>query len=152
MKVTAGSPATNEEGICMNIIVLAGGTSTERAVSIVSGTQVTKALRSIGHCAVLLDVFAGDGRIEEGLSDEELKERVFTEEYDLNSQVEYISSFNDMIEEMIAVRKRDRIPFFGPNVLRISWQCPGHGQSDRKADVLAQRCADAKRDRSESRR
>ncbi len=119
MKVTAGSPATNEEGICMNIIVLAGGTSTERAVSIVSGTQVTKALRSIGHCAVLLDVFAGDGRIEEGLSDEELKERVFTEEYDLNSQVEYISSFNDMIEEMIAVRKRDRIPFFGPNVLRL---------------------------------
>ena len=103
----------------MNIIVLAGGTSTERAVSIVSGTQVTKALRSIGHCAVLLDVFAGDGRIEEGLSDEELKERVFTEEYDLNSQVEYISSFNDMIEEMIAVRKRDRIPFFGPNVLRL---------------------------------
>ena len=72
MKVTAGSPATNEEGICMNIIVLAGGTSTERAVSIVSGTQVTKALRSIGHCAVLLDVFAGDGRIEEGLSDEEI--------------------------------------------------------------------------------
>lgn len=43
----------------MNIVVLAGGTSTEREVSIVSGTMVCKALRSKGHRAVLVDMFFG---------------------------------------------------------------------------------------------
>lgn len=46
-----------EEG--MKIVVLAGGTSTERDVSIVSGTQVCKALRSKGHQAILLVVLCG---------------------------------------------------------------------------------------------
>ena len=43
----------------MKITVLAGGNSTERDVSIVSGTQVCRALRSIGHQAVLVDVCFG---------------------------------------------------------------------------------------------
>ena len=43
----------------MKIVVLAGGTSTERDVSIVSGTNVCKALRSKGHLAILVDVFFG---------------------------------------------------------------------------------------------
>ena len=38
----------------MKIVVLAGGTSTEREVSIVTGTGVCKALRERGHQAVLL--------------------------------------------------------------------------------------------------
>ena len=44
----------------MNIVVLCGGTSTEREISIVSGTQVAKALREKGHRAILLDVFFGN--------------------------------------------------------------------------------------------
>ena len=43
----------------MKIVVLAAGTSTEREVSIVSGTEVCKALRSRGHQAILVDVFFG---------------------------------------------------------------------------------------------
>ena len=43
----------------MNIIVLCGGLSTERDVSISSGTQVAKALREKGHKAVLVDLFFG---------------------------------------------------------------------------------------------
>ena len=39
----------------MKIVVLAAGTSTEREVSIVSGTEVCKALRSRGHQAILVD-------------------------------------------------------------------------------------------------
>lgn len=46
-------------GNIMKIIVLAGGTSTEREVSIVSGTMVCKALREKGHQAILVDVFCG---------------------------------------------------------------------------------------------
>ena len=41
----------------MKIVVLAGGTSTEREISIVSGTGVCKALRKKGHNAILVDIF-----------------------------------------------------------------------------------------------
>ena len=43
----------------MKIVVLAGGTSTERDVSIVSGTGICQALRQKGHQAILVDVFCG---------------------------------------------------------------------------------------------
>lgn len=45
--------------IMMNIVVLAGGSSTEREVSLSSGTMVTNALRRAGHRAVLVDSFLG---------------------------------------------------------------------------------------------
>lgn len=43
----------------MKIVVLAGGLSTERAVSLVTGTGVCRALRENGHRAILVDVFLG---------------------------------------------------------------------------------------------
>lgn len=43
----------------MKIVVLAGGTSTEREVSLVTGKNVYKALEKNGHQVVLLDVFLG---------------------------------------------------------------------------------------------
>lgn len=91
----------------MKIVVLAGGISTERDVSIVSGTKVCEALRSRGHQAILIDVFCGK---------EDLQiDTAFTEDFDLDREVSYIKSFNDTIEEQKAARKE----FFGPNVLEI---------------------------------
>ena len=43
----------------MKIVVLAGGISTERDVSLVSGMGIYKALKSKGHQVMLLDVFLG---------------------------------------------------------------------------------------------
>jgi D-alanine-D-alanine ligase len=43
----------------MKIVVLAGGISTEREVSLVSGTGVCRALRKNGHRAILVDLFLG---------------------------------------------------------------------------------------------
>lgn len=43
----------------MKIVVLGGGISTERHVSLVSGTSVCKALRSLGHKAVFVDMYLG---------------------------------------------------------------------------------------------
>lgn len=43
----------------MNIVVLCGGLSAERDVSITSGTMVTAALHRLGHRAVLVDLFFG---------------------------------------------------------------------------------------------
>ena len=59
----------------MNIIVLAGGISTERTVSISSGEQVCMALRRNGHRAVLLDVYFGTKKAAD--------EHFFAEEYDV---------------------------------------------------------------------
>ena len=43
----------------MKIVVLGGGLSTERHVSLVTATSVCKALRSLGHRAVFVDLFLG---------------------------------------------------------------------------------------------
>ena len=43
----------------MNIVVLAGGLSPERNVSLSSGTKIAQALRAMGHRAALVDMFFG---------------------------------------------------------------------------------------------
>ena len=51
----------------MKIVVLAAGSSPERDVSIVSGTGVCEALRSLGHQAILADAFFGASDISEDI-------------------------------------------------------------------------------------
>ena len=94
----------------MKIVVLAGGTSTEREVSIVSGTMVCKALREKGHQAILVDVFCG---VEVPQVDDEL----FMEDYDVDQAAAYMRSFDGRLAEIQAGRRE----FFGPNVLEL---CP----------------------------
>ena len=91
----------------MKIVVLAGGTSTERAISIVSGTGVCGALRQKGHQAILVDIFCGVENVD--------WENAFPEEYDVEAASEYMKSFDDKIEEM----KKQRRSFWGPNVLKL---------------------------------
>ena len=43
----------------MNIVVLCGGTSTEREISLISSEGICKALRTKGHHAILMGVFLG---------------------------------------------------------------------------------------------
>ena len=52
-----GPGAGETEGFSMKIVVLAGGLSTERQVSLVTGSSVCRALRSRGHQAILVDMF-----------------------------------------------------------------------------------------------
>ncbi len=91
----------------MKIVVLAGGTSTERDVSIVSGTNVCKALRSKGHLAILVDVFFG----KEGAD----PETAFAENYDVEKEAEYIKGFNAQLKEAVVSGRG----FFGPNVMKL---------------------------------
>ena len=51
----------------MKIVVLAGGTSTEREISIVSGTGICGALRQKGHEAILVDIFCGVENVDWGI-------------------------------------------------------------------------------------
>ena len=48
----------------MNIAVICGGLSSERDVSITSGTNAARALREQGHKVVLVDLFERETRVE----------------------------------------------------------------------------------------
>ena len=89
----------------MKIVVLAGGTSSERDVSIVSGTMVTKALRQKGHRAVLVDV----------VCDVREKEQEFPAEYDVDEAAAYMHTFDDKLQQIRASRRS----FFGPGVISV---------------------------------
>ena len=91
----------------MKIVVLAGGTSTERDVSIVSGTGICNGLRAKGHQAILVDVFCGAETVDWA--------DPFPREYDVEAASAYIKSFNTHIEQLKKMRK----DFFGPNVLEL---------------------------------
>ena len=108
----------------MKIVVLAGGTSTEREISIVSGTGICGALRQKGHEAILVDIFCGVEDVD--------WENPFPAEYDVEKAAEYMKSFNPQIKEM----QKTRRSFFGRNVpeaLRGMRHCfPGTSRRQRR--------------------
>lgn len=89
----------------MNIIVLAGGISTEREVSIVTGTKVCEALRQRGYEAAILDVYFGTAH----------PENIFTPEYNLEKSLEEIHEYSKTAEEV----KKHRKVFWGENVIEL---------------------------------
>ena len=104
----------------MKIVVLAGGLSNERDVSLVSGRGICEALRERGHQAVLLDVFLGyDGTpdFEHLFGPEPGKQSDGTGTYDLLGEIA-IQSVNPDIEAVQAMRQ-DNEGLFGPNVVEI---------------------------------
>ncbi len=95
----------------MKIVVLAGGISTERDVSLSSGSLIYKALKERGHQAVLLDVFLG----YEG---DDIQE-IFEKDCDWSARVGHISEESPDIEQIKALRPDWKKNFFGPNVIMI---------------------------------
>jgi D-alanine-D-alanine ligase len=96
----------------MRIVVLAGGLSTERDVSISSGILVASALREKGHEVVLLDVFTG---YEQNICD---IDALFKQNYSFTDKAnvgETVSDFSEVKENRL--NKSDR--FIGTNVIEI---------------------------------
>ena len=96
----------------MKIVVLAGGLSTERAVSLVTGTSVCKALRENGHQAILVDLFLGLEEVPENL------EALFDATDGLCPDVK-IDAVAPDLEAVRASRKDKSRRLFGPNVLEL---------------------------------
>ena len=95
----------------MKIVVLCGGLSTERNISLISGTKVCMALRARGHKAVLVDMFMG---LEEGQEDpaslfEDLPE-IMPRSFDGTAPD---------LDLVRASRKGDDPSMLGPSVLKI---------------------------------
>lgn len=95
----------------MNIVVLAGGISTERDVSLVSGKMIYNALKKNGHQVILLDVYLG--------TQENDVEHIFTMEKNWVEEISPIKDENPDIEKIKGLRLDGEKNFFGPNVISI---------------------------------
>ncbi len=94
----------------MKVVVLAGGTSTERDVSLSTGSMIYKALKKNGHQAILVDVYLGYEGAVEG---------IFERDTDWASQIGAVSEQNPDLEAVKALRPDGDKNFFGPNVLTL---------------------------------
>ena len=99
----------------MKIVVLAGGTSTERDISLVTSHQVCESLRRNGHDANVLDVFYG-------IDDAEVDD-FFIKKNDLAKLEEELKAKTSKVPAEVAKRKKNRTGFFGPNVLKLCKAC-----------------------------
>ncbi len=100
----------------MNIVVLAGGLSNERNLSLKSGYVVSGVLEEKGHNVILLDAFMGYGEREVIIDD------AFS---DVKKYSMKLSDIPTDIPDLWAVRKRRKDQsnaYFGPNVLQICKQ------------------------------
>lgn len=96
----------------MKIVVLAGGLSTERAVSLVTGSSVCRALRENGHQAILIDLFLGLENVPEKL------EELFNAPDGLCPEARIDVTAPDLAA-VRASRKDQSSRLFGPHVLEI---------------------------------
>ena len=97
----------------LNIVILAGGLSLERNISLYSGYMLYQELKNQGHNVILLDSYMGYSDEEKDIDD------CFSDpdKYSMD-----VGEITDDIPDLWAVRKR-RIyqtnSYFGPNVLKI---------------------------------
>ncbi len=114
----------------MKIVVLTGGISTERDVSLSSGAMIYEALRQRGHQTVLLDVYLGTA--------EEVSEDLFKTSRDLVAGMAKIVETHPDLESVKALRPDGDRMYFGPGVLAVCRQADivfmaihGDGESGR---------------------
>ena len=99
------------------IVVLAGGISTERDVSLITGKQIYNALKKNGHDAILVDVFLGY-ELPEKYTAENLGE-LFSSDIDWTKDIQDIKEIDPDIEKIKALRPDSDKNFFGPNVIKL---------------------------------
>lgn len=97
----------------MNIVVLAGGLSAERDVSLQTGEMVTNALRENGHKVILLDVFMGYSVNKEDLTG------IFDRAEQISLKVGKIPETAPDLAKVKAAREDKSDNFFGPNIIEI---------------------------------
>lgn len=97
----------------MDIVVLAGGLSSERDVSFKTGSMVTKALKENGHRVIMVDVFMGYLEEETDLTG------IFDKADEISLKFDSIPEIAPDIAKVKASRKDQSKNFFGPNVIRM---------------------------------
>lgn len=93
----------------MKLVVLAGGPSSERMVSMATGTAICRALRSRGHRAVFVDLTLGLDAVTEDIFDRP----------DGNCPNSRIGSVEEDRERVLSRRKEQGKSVFGAHVLEV---------------------------------
>lgn len=101
----------------MKVVVLAGGISTERDVSLSSGAMIYRALKEKGHDAILLDVYLGYEETE--WKDDTDVADIFISDKDWAADLGIVREENPDIGQIKAMRPDGDKNFFGPNVIRL---------------------------------
>ncbi len=88
----------------MNIVVLCGGVSSEREISLRTSTKVSRALKSNGHNVIMIDVFFGEDTLP-----------------DFNSEMDFDAKANELRlkTELINEKLINDTGIFGKNVIEI---------------------------------
>ena len=120
----------------MKIVVLAGGISTERDVSLSSGSEIYKALKRKGHQVILVDLFLGLPGVNGHLED------LFDADVDWAASIRGVSEKAPDLNEVKAQRPGYR-SVLGPNVLELCSLCDivflglhGEGGEDGRIQAL----------------
>lgn len=118
----------------MKVVVLAGGISTERDVSLSSGRMIYQALVNRGHRAILLDVYFG--------CEKEKGEDLFKKDLDWAKEIEGVKEEKPDLEVIKAMRKSGVTGFFGPNVISVCQEADVvfmalHGESGENGKIQA---------------
>ena len=98
----------------MNIVVLAGGLSPERNVSLSSGSLITSALRKKGHKVLMLDIY-------EGISDKKVPQNAYELFSEIETEAFAVGKIAPTPKEIEEIKKRNgmRSELLGPNVLKM---------------------------------
>lgn len=117
----------------MKIVVLAGGISSERDVSLSSGNMIYQALRK-KHQVIMLDVYLG--------YEEDSIEGIFEKETKWADRLGKVGEVNPDIEQVKALRKGKDTGFFGPHVIEICQKADIvflalHGESGENGKIQA---------------
>lgn len=95
----------------MKIVVLAGGTSTERNISIITSVKVCESLQRNGHMANMADVFFGINK--------EKTDTFFAKQNDPKVLGEELKEQTEHVNEELERRAACNEGFFGPGILDI---------------------------------
>lgn len=118
----------------MKIVVLAGGISSERDVSLNTGTKVYQALKGKEHQVIMLDVYLG----YQG----EDSATIFDKEYNWADEIGQIKEEMPNIKQVKEMREEKYMGLFGPNVVSICQEADIvfmalHGESGENGKVQA---------------
>lgn len=118
----------------MKIVVLAGGISSERDVSLNTGVNVYHGLKKKNHQVIMLDVYLGYLGEDSSV--------IFEKDYNWAEKIGQVKEEMPNINQIKEMRDDNIIGFFGPNVLTICQQADIvfmalHGESGENGKVQA---------------
>lgn len=121
----------------LKIVVLAGGISTERDVSLSSGKMIYEALKNLGHHPVLADVYLGIS-----VPENEITSDIFYDTRDWGKDIKAVSKLNPDISLIKQSDRPGANGYFGPGILKLCSLCDVvfmglHGEDGENGKVQA---------------